>query len=482
MTVKTQHLLIVSLAGIVISSPVLAQDSIGGFFKRLVDDAKQIMSGDFDQTRQESQPTTTEVSEDLALIQGTINRALQDGATGEAFRWNNPRNGHYGSVVPLSDRLTQGGKSCRRFYRSTFSEADPTHYEGLACAAGDGTWAISQQQRSTGQTAPSQATATGTSAGINSPAVRWPIADVRESQELLTRLGYQPGPVDGVFGPKTREAIAAFQHDQKLTPVGDPDRQAILAMRRALAENWARADEAQAQATQQAPAGSEGAPTAVGTAPQVAATNAGDRQDEIADSDRVTPSAPKARGRTDLGESRVRLPGEGVGSSLGFGGVYLGMSRREFESYYPPNGQDDVFNDEFEGVLLGVQYTWSEQRAGGLEENVYAYFVPEQGLTSFVIWRKGITRSRLVETFQELCATYGYQSDCDGDLASPGRTITWQDPSFPDVVLAATSEAGGGQEGDVSLSGIRLTLSDEAAMERNRQRVASSGAHRASTE
>ena len=31
----------------------------------------------------------------------------------------------------------------------------------------------------------------------------------------LTRLGYNPGPVDGVMGPKTRAAIARFENDQR---------------------------------------------------------------------------------------------------------------------------------------------------------------------------------------------------------------------------------------------------------------------------
>ncbi len=502
MTFKTQHLLALCLVGSLVSSPALAQDSIGGFFKRLVDDAKQIMSGDFDLEPKTTEPQATENSEDLVIIQDTINRALQNGATGQTFRWNNPSSGHYGSVVPLSDRLTQAGKSCRRFYRSTFTASGPAHYEGLACAASQGSWVIRQQNATGGQAAPSQTASEGHSTGPSSPVVGWSIADVRESQELLTRLGYRPGPIDGVFGPKTREAIAAFQQDQGLAPVGDPDRPAILAMRRALAESWARTDEALTKATQSS-AGPKQASTGT-AAPQVAAISDGNGGGESSDVNRtasLAPSdrpatttagptpvaaspamAPKARGRTALGDSGKSRPGERVSSSFDFDGIYLGMSRREFESYYPPNGQDDVFNDEYNGILLGIQYTWFVQHESGLEENVYAYFVPEQGLTSFVLWRKGIANSRLIQTFQELCATYGYKSDCDGDLSTPGRTITWKDPSFPDVVLGATSEAEAGNQGEGSLSSIRLSLSNEPAMERNRQRVANSGARRASTE
>lgn len=37
---------------------------------------------------------------------------------------------------------------------------------------------------------------------------------VRLMQERLTELGYKPGPADGIFGPKTENAVLAFQ-DQK---------------------------------------------------------------------------------------------------------------------------------------------------------------------------------------------------------------------------------------------------------------------------
>jgi len=36
-------------------------------------------------------------------------------------------------------------------------------------------------------------------------------------QEQLQRVGYYDGPVDGVLGPMTREAIAAFQADNGLS-------------------------------------------------------------------------------------------------------------------------------------------------------------------------------------------------------------------------------------------------------------------------
>ena len=44
--------------------------------------------------------------------------------------------------------------------------------------------------------------------------------DVMEIQALLKKIGYDPGPIDGVFGEKTRQAVIAFQRDNGLTQDG----------------------------------------------------------------------------------------------------------------------------------------------------------------------------------------------------------------------------------------------------------------------
>lgn len=44
--------------------------------------------------------------------------------------------------------------------------------------------------------------------------------DVRFLQERLKDLGYDPGPVDGIFGPRTGQAVRDFQAAQRLTVDG----------------------------------------------------------------------------------------------------------------------------------------------------------------------------------------------------------------------------------------------------------------------
>ena len=41
-------------------------------------------------------------------------------------------------------------------------------------------------------------------------------------QLSLQRLGYEPGPVDGAYGPRTADAIRAYQYNNKLAVTGQP--------------------------------------------------------------------------------------------------------------------------------------------------------------------------------------------------------------------------------------------------------------------
>lgn len=45
-------------------------------------------------------------------------------------------------------------------------------------------------------------------------------ADVLMLQRILRSIGYKPGPLDGVFGPLTRQAVMFFQADNNLIPDG----------------------------------------------------------------------------------------------------------------------------------------------------------------------------------------------------------------------------------------------------------------------
>ena len=44
--------------------------------------------------------------------------------------------------------------------------------------------------------------------------------DVKLVQSLLKRIGYEPVPIDGTYGPQTLQAVISFQRDNNLTPDG----------------------------------------------------------------------------------------------------------------------------------------------------------------------------------------------------------------------------------------------------------------------
>jgi peptidoglycan hydrolase-like protein with peptidoglycan-binding domain len=49
--------------------------------------------------------------------------------------------------------------------------------------------------------------------------------DLRAIQEALKSTGYDPGPADGIFGPRTREAIRRFQGEHGVRVTGEPSGQ-----------------------------------------------------------------------------------------------------------------------------------------------------------------------------------------------------------------------------------------------------------------
>jgi hypothetical protein len=55
--------------------------------------------------------------------------------------------------------------------------------------------------------------APGTPAGLNHD-------QVKKVQQALARLGYDPGRIDGVYGPRTTAAVKSYQHQEKLPITG----------------------------------------------------------------------------------------------------------------------------------------------------------------------------------------------------------------------------------------------------------------------
>lgn len=58
-------------------------------------------------------------------------------------------------------------------------------------------------------------------------------ASVRDAQSHLRRLGYYRGPVDGIWGPETEEALQRFQRDRGIPADGALGDDTLAALRAA---------------------------------------------------------------------------------------------------------------------------------------------------------------------------------------------------------------------------------------------------------
>jgi hypothetical protein len=100
-------------------------------------------------------------------------------------------------------------------------------------------WARQQQQKANQQLANIQAEASLTARRGLQPKSRTTILfqptsrnryniqfsndQVQALQSTLRRLGYYPGPVDGIFGPETQHAVQTYQSANQLPPTGQLD-------------------------------------------------------------------------------------------------------------------------------------------------------------------------------------------------------------------------------------------------------------------
>ncbi len=74
------------------------------------------------------------------------------------------------------------------------------------------------------RTATAMATTAGPAASVDTPA------QIARAQSLLSKLGYDPGPSDGVPGPRTRGAIKAYQREIGMEATGVVDQRLLARM------------------------------------------------------------------------------------------------------------------------------------------------------------------------------------------------------------------------------------------------------------
>lgn len=80
-----------------------------------------------------------------------------------------------------------------------------------------------QMDQTTGGTAAQQGQATGGGPMAGAEMIR-------EVQQALNDKGYKAGRVDGIWGPKTENALKQYQQAEGLQPTGQPDEQTLSSL------------------------------------------------------------------------------------------------------------------------------------------------------------------------------------------------------------------------------------------------------------
>jgi surface antigen len=101
-----------------IAAGVIGGGLLGGFLGNVLDDRDK-----------ERQARTTQM-------------ALETAPSGRASTWNNPDNGHTGSVTPTRTYQNAQGQYCREFTQNVSIGGQQHQAYGTACRQPDGTWKI----------------------------------------------------------------------------------------------------------------------------------------------------------------------------------------------------------------------------------------------------------------------------------------------------------------------------------------------------
>lgn len=77
-----------------------------------------------------------------SLFEETLYRALETGADGERFAYEQAASGVRGTVTPIGPVATRAGLPCREFHREETGPAGRRSANGLACRGADGGWTV----------------------------------------------------------------------------------------------------------------------------------------------------------------------------------------------------------------------------------------------------------------------------------------------------------------------------------------------------
>ncbi len=79
---------------------------------------------------------------DRRYMAETAQKSLESSPNGKALVWQNPDNGHSGSLTPVKTFKTKNDVYCREFQQTVTIDGQSELASGTACRQGDGTWKI----------------------------------------------------------------------------------------------------------------------------------------------------------------------------------------------------------------------------------------------------------------------------------------------------------------------------------------------------
>lgn len=252
---------------------------------------------------------------DRAPMSQALNDLMQFAEPGRSVSWENPVTGNRGDVKAVRS-FVSGGQNCWSYERTYSERGVKKLIEGTACELVPGLWQI------TGEGSPRDLATESASASPPPKQVaatpKRPTYDralVRQTQALLTNLGYNPGPIDGAYGRRTRTALVAYQTDHGLDPSGQPSNEVLEHLKDQVARKAAVEPSRQAPPKPEPPTGSiptvtpdrltpspsdtstgttvaPGQPTVLAPSPEPAATPAPSPQASPSASDLPVPPPP----------------------------------------------------------------------------------------------------------------------------------------------------------------------------------------------
>ncbi len=79
---------------------------------------------------------------DKKLAAEAAQKALETAPTGKPVAWQNPDNGHSGTVTPVKTYQTASGSYCREYQQTVIINDKQENAYGTACRQPDGSWKV----------------------------------------------------------------------------------------------------------------------------------------------------------------------------------------------------------------------------------------------------------------------------------------------------------------------------------------------------